>query len=153
MIYLAALGICIVGAAFEGLCAGRDPMAQLRQTRQPRWSPPNKVWIAIGIAWYVGCFVALVRLLPNRPRSGVAVVLLLALMAANGFANVLGFRLKRLDWAFYFFAPYWLLLGAFMVQACRIDQVTCVLFALYAAYQLYAVVWAFSLWRMNPRRP
>lgn len=52
MTYAIALLLCILAAAFEGLCAGRDPLAQLKATRQPRWSPPNWVWVLIGIAWY-----------------------------------------------------------------------------------------------------
>ena len=152
MSYLAAFGMCIAAAAFEGLCAGRDPMGQLRRLRQPRWSPPDAVWVAIAIAWYAICATALVRLLVHWPRSAAAVLLLVALMFANGLANWLQFRLERLDWALAFFAPYWLLLAWFIVEAWPLDRVTGGLFGLYALYQLYAVAWAHALWRLNPRR-
>lgn len=125
-------------------------MAQLRTIRQPRWSPPAWLWVLIGIGWYAICFVAFVGLLPHWPTSMAPVLLLAALMAANGLANLLQFRLRRLDLAFFYLLPYWLLLAAFMASACPLDRLICLLFGIYAAYQLYAAVWAFQLWRMNP---
>ena len=153
MTYAIALAICVLAAALEGLCAGRDPMAQLRATRQPRWSPPAWLWVLIGIGWYAICFIALVRLLPLWPASIAPVLLLAALMAANGLANFLQFRLRRLDLAFFYLFPYWLLLAAFMATACPVDPLVCLLFGLYALYQIYAAVWAYQLWRMNRPQP
>ena len=151
MDYLIALLICVVAAAAEGLCAGRDPLAQLKATRQPSWSPPNWVWVLIGLAWYGMCFTALVQLLPFWPVHKAPVLLLAALMLANAGANLLGFRMRRLDLAFFFLFPYWLLLAAFMWAACPLDRLTCVMFAVYAVYQVYAAFWGYRLWRMNPR--
>ena len=143
--------ICAVAAALEGLCAGRDPLGQLRATKQPSWSPPNWVWVLIGIAWYGICFVGLARLLPFWADHRLPVILLTALLFANASANILGFRMKRLDLAFYFLFPYWLLLAGFFWAACSLDRLTCGLFAIYAIYQLYAALWGYQLWRMNPR--
>ena len=151
MNYVIAFAICALAAAFEGASAGRDPMAQLRLTRQPRWSPPGWLWIAIGVAWYAICFTALVRLLPLWSSHPTPVVLLIALMLANGAVNLLQFRMKRLDLAFFFLLPYWVLLGAFLWAACPLDAITCVLFSVYAVYQFYAAAWGYQLWRMNPR--
>ena len=150
MQYVTALLICVAAAAFEGMCAGRDPMGKLRALRQPSWSSPNWLWVLIGIAWYVICFTALVRLLPHWPDHKAPVLLLAALMLANGAANLFQFRLGRLDLAFLFLFPYWLLLAAFLWAACPLDRLTCGLFAVYAGYQLYAAAWGYSLWRMNP---
>lgn len=150
---LIALLICVVAAAAEGLCAGRNPMAQLRTLKQPRWSPPNWLWVLIGIAWYGICLIGLVRLLPLWPGHKLPVLLLMALMLANGAANLFQFRMRRLDLAFLFLFPYWLLLGAFLATACPLDRLTCALFALYAAYQPYAAAWGLSLWRLNGARP
>jgi tryptophan-rich sensory protein len=152
MNYLGALLICVAAAAVEGLCAGRDPMAQLKATKQPPWSPPNAVWVLIGIVWYAICFTALARLLPLWPASLLPVGLLIVLMLANAGANILQFRLKRLDWAFGFLFPYWMLLAAFTWTAWPLDRLSAALFALYALYQVYAGFWAFALWRMNPPR-
>ena len=153
MIYALALLICAAAAAVEGLCAGRDPMAQLRALKQPGWSPPNWAWVLIGLAWYAICFIGLARLLPLWPEHKLPVILLTALMLANGAANLFQFRMRRLDLAFLFLFPYWLLLGAFLALACPLDEVTCGLFALYAVYQLYAAAWGYRLWRLNGAKP
>jgi tryptophan-rich sensory protein len=150
MNYLTALLICVGAALFEGLCAGRDPMGQLKATKQPPWSPPNWVWVLVGVAWYAICFAGLARLLPFWPDHPLPVVLLTALMLANGSANIFAFRMKRLDLAFYFLFPYWLLLAAFCWAAWPFDRLTVNLFAIYAVYQVYAAFWAYHLWRLNP---
>jgi tryptophan-rich sensory protein len=56
----------------------------------------------------------------------------------------------RLDLAFYFLFPYWLLLGAFIWSAWPLDRLTVGLFAIYGVYQVYAAFWCYQLWRMNP---
>jgi tryptophan-rich sensory protein len=147
--YVAALFIIIAAAGFEALCAGRDPMGRLKSLEQPRWSPPTWVWVLIGIAWYGICFTGLVRLLPFWPMHELPVILLVALLLANAAANIPLFRLRRLDLALAFFVPYWLLLAAFMWTACRLDPLTFGLFAIYAAYQVYAALWGYQLLRMN----
>lgn len=147
--WLWAGATCIVAAGFEGLCAGRDPMGQLKATKQPSWSPPNWVWVLIGIAWYAICLVGLARLLPFWEDHRLPVIMLTVLMLANGAANIFGFRMKRLDLAFYFLFPYWLLLAAFCWAAWPRDRLTVELFAIYAVYQLYAAAWGYQLWKMN----
>ncbi|HEX4738611.1 MAG TPA: tryptophan-rich sensory protein [Allosphingosinicella sp.] len=147
--YLLAFAICAAVALVEGLCAGSDPMAQLRATRQPRWSPPAWLWVLIGIVWYAICFTALVRLLPLWPNHKTAILLLCALMLANAGANILQFRMKRLDLAFFFLFPYWLLLAALMLATRSLDGATFALFGVYCLYQPYAAAWAYRLWRLN----
>lgn len=149
MSYVSALAICALAAAFEALCAGRDPMGQLKTLRQPGWSPPNWAWVLIGLAWYGICFTGLVRLLPYWPAQKAPVLLLGALMLANAAANLPLFRMRRLDLAFAWCFPYFLLFAAFMSAACPLDRPTCALFALYALYLPYAAAWGWALWRMN----
>jgi tryptophan-rich sensory protein len=149
-IYLVALGICVIAAGVESLCAGRDPLAKLKATKQPSWSLPAAVWVLIGIAWYGICFVGLVQLLPFWPVAKLPVALLVALMLANAAANIFQFRMQRLDLAFFYLFPYWILLASFLWAACALDRLTCALFAIYAAYQIYAAFWSYALWRMNP---
>jgi tryptophan-rich sensory protein len=149
MNYFIALLICVAAAAFEAVCAGRDPMGQLKATKQPSWSPPNWVWVLIGVAWYAICFWGLARLLSFWPDQRLPVLLLTALMLANASANIFSFRMKRLDLAFYFLFPYWLLLAAFCWTAWPMDRLTVSLFAIYAVYQVYAAFWGYYLWRLN----
>lgn len=141
--------IVIAAAGFEGLCAGRDPMGQLRALKQPGWSPPTWAWVLLGIAWYGICFVGLVRLLPFWPEQKLPVILLVALMLLNAAANIPAFRMRRLDLALAFFVPYWPLLAAFLWVAYPHDGLTFTLFAIYSVYQVYAAAWAYQLWRMN----
>ena len=89
------------------------------------------------------------RLLPLWPQDGLPVVLLCALMLANGLANLFQFRLQRLDLSFFYLFPYWLLLGAFLRVACPADALVCAMFGAYAVYQLYAAAWAYRLWQLN----
>jgi tryptophan-rich sensory protein len=149
MNYLVALGLCIAAAAVEGLCAGRDPMGQLKALKQPWWSPPAWVWILIGIAWYGICFVGLARLLPLWPEHRLPVGLLVALMLLNAAANIPAFRMRRLDLALAFFFLYWPALAALLWLLCPLDGLTFWLFAAYSAYQPYAAAWSYRLWRMN----
>jgi tryptophan-rich sensory protein len=149
MHHFAALAICAVAAAFEGLCAGLDPVGQLRALRRPWWSPPIWVWVLIGTAWYAICFVGLLRLLPLWPVAQLPLALLLSLMALNALANVPLFRMRRLDLALAFFVLYWPVLAAFLWVVCPLDGLTFRLFAAYAAYQIYAAAWGYQLWRMN----
>ena len=148
-----ALLICAAAAGFEGLCAGRDPLAQLRALIQPRWSPPGWAWVLIGIAWYAICFVALVRLLPSWAEAPLPVVLLVLLMLANGAANLVQFRMRRLDLLLWYFAAYALLLAVFLWVVCPVDRLVCALFAVYALYLPFAGAWGWALHRMNSREP
>ena len=150
MNYLLALAICVGAAAFEGLCAGRDPMRQLKALKQPSWSPPAWVWLLIGIVWYAICYIAIVRLLPLWPDQPFPLILLLKLMALNALANIPTFRMRRLDLAFAFFALYWPVLAAFLWFVYPEDRLTFTMFTAYAAYQVYAGAWGYQLWRMNP---
>jgi tryptophan-rich sensory protein len=105
MHWLIAIGLCVVAAGFEGLCAGRDPLAKLRALRQPRWSPPIWAWVLIGIAWYAISLVALAQLIPHFATRPAPVVLLVALMLGNGAVNLFQFRMERLDLALESFIP------------------------------------------------
>ncbi len=149
MSYAIALALCAVAAVFEGLCAGRNAMAKLLALRQPSWSPSPGAWLLVGLAWYAICYTSLARLLPLWPQDKWPVLLLCALMLANGLANFFQFRLERLDLSFFYLFPYWLLLGAFLWLACPIDALVCAMFGAYAAYQLYAAAWAYRLWQLN----
>lgn len=75
--------------------------------------------------------------------------LLIVLMLANGAVNLFQFRMRQHDIALGWFLPYWVLLIVFLVVVWPIDWVTAALFSAYAAYQPYAAVWGYWLWRLN----
>ena len=127
-------------------------MAQLEATRQPSWSPSKRMWVVVGVAWYSICFIGLSRLLRHWPDHKLPVALLVMLLVANAAANIFQFRMKRLDLAFFYLFPYWALLGGFLWIACPLDWLTCALFSIYAAYLVYATVWAHKVWQANQVR-
>ena len=147
--YLLAIVITIGTVLVESVSAGAHPMQKLRALHQPRWSPPPSAWVLIGLLWYAICFIALVRLFRIEPPPLEVVGLLIALMLANAFANVPQFRLQRLDAAFFYLFPYWVLLGIFLGRVRKVDVTVAALFGLYAVYQVYAGFWAWRLWRLN----
>jgi NhaA family Na+:H+ antiporter len=142
--------ICILLAAFEAIAAGRNPAATLRSIRQPRWSPPFWAWAIIGGAWYLICFVSLALLIPSFDTNRAPVLLLVALMAANGAAGMLQMRMKRFDLALWTMLPYAAVLLIFLSTLWPQHRVPFILFAAYAVYLGYAGAWGWSLWRLNP---
>lgn len=150
MTYFLAFLLCAAAAGLEALCAGPDPMGKLGRLRQPAWSPPAWAWVLIGLAWYGFCFAALVRLMPLWLAERTVLLLLGALMIANGAANLFQFRLERLDLTFLYGLPYAALLAVFLLEVWPVDRIVFALFALYACYLPYAGAWGWRLWRLNP---
>lgn len=70
-------------------------------------------------------------------------------MVANAGANIPQFRMGRLDLAFFYLFPYWLLLAAFLATVRPLDDIATTLFVAYAGYQVYAAAWGWKLWRLN----
>jgi tryptophan-rich sensory protein len=105
----------------------------------------------IGVSWYAICFLGLARLLVHYDIDQTPVRLLVVLMTANALANVPLFRFGRLDWAFFYLLPYWVVLATFVLVAVPIDRLTAVLFLAYAVYQPYAAAWGWQLWALNGR--
>ena len=148
LVFATLVTVVIVGV--ETACAGTAPMNKLRALRQPAWSPPTWAWVVLGLSWYSISFVALVRLYP-RPGTALAISLLVSLLMANALVNIPQFRWNRLDVAFFYLIPYWMLLALFLVTVRIQDAITFRLFAAYAVYQLYAGAWQWQLWRLNRR--
>ena len=57
--------------------------------------------------------------------------------------------MRRLDIAFLYLLPYWVVLSAFIWSIRNVDSVTLALFGIYSVYQLYAAAWGWNLWQMN----
>lgn len=151
---VAALGICAVAAAAEGLCAGAGVREHLARLRQPRFSPPLWAWLVIGALYYAVCFAVLYRTLAHEglDRMRVAAVALgVAVMAVNALWNFAFFRARNLLLSLVIFLPYDLLAAAWCACLWQFDVVAAWLLAAYLAYLVYANVWCFALWRLNGR--
>jgi len=145
------LAICAGAAALEGILAGRDVKQRFAQLRMPRLSPPLKIWIIIGIAYYVICFLVLYRLLVLPPASlrTAALGLILIVLLANAFWNFLFFRLRSLRLSFILGVLYSLIALGLLTLLCKLDRVAAWGFLPYAVYLLYANWWGYALWRTN----
>ena len=60
---LVAIGICVVAAALEGLCAGRNVKAFFAKLKFPLFAAPFWLWTIIGGLYYVIFWFVLYRLL------------------------------------------------------------------------------------------
>lgn len=149
---LLALILCGAAAAAEGALAGRGVRARFAELRQPPYSPSLTVWFAIGMAYYVICFVLLLRLLASRLPSTAhraAFGLLIALMVANAAWGWLFFRRKDLRASFLAFIPYGLGAAALAILLLSIDRTSAAVLAPYLFYLGYALWWSQRLWVLN----
>ena len=149
---LLALIICVVMAALEGWVAGAGVRARFRELQLPAYSPSLRVWFVIGGVYYLICYTILFRLLTAglpTTRYLIAVVLLLVFMVLNAGWGWLFFRRKDLRasyLAFFVYDAVALVLAGVLVS---IDSTSAVLLVPYLLYQLYAIWWAYRLWKMN----
>jgi translocator protein len=147
-----SLGICILAATAEGILSGKRPMEVLATLRQPRFTPPRRVWIIIGVFYYVICFTVLVRLLRmdgvNRLQYS-ATVLMFVLLALNALFNSMLFRSRNVFAAFLLFVPYDLVAVTIQICLFRLDNIAAYVFVPYLAYLVFATVWGYRLWRLN----
>ena len=146
------LAICAGAAALEGALAGRGVKQRFFQLRMPRMSPPLKIWIIIGVAYYVISSLVLYRLLVLPPAGlrTAALGLILLVLLANAFWNYLFFRLRSLRLSFIAGVSYSLIALGLLTLLCKLDRIGAWGFLPYAVYLLYANWWGFAVWRTNP---
>ena len=88
--------VCLIAAVSEALVTGSDPRSRFRKLRLPSYSPDFRIWILIGLFYYVMCFVILRHLLSAADFSGLhrsALVVVIAMLGGNAAWNALFFRL------------------------------------------------------------
>jgi tryptophan-rich sensory protein len=146
--------ICAAGAALEGFAAGSGVRRRLSRLRQPPYSPPFAIWIAIGGLYYVVCFVVAFRLLHTVAPAArlLPLALLLVLMAANAAWNYAFFRREALGAAAVMSVPYGFVALALLFLLSRIDRVAFWWLLPYVAYLPYGAWWQFALRRANAER-
>lgn len=148
---LLALGIALVGAAFEGVFAGRGVRQRLAELRQPATSPPLALWAGIGLLYYATCFGVAYRLLSlGLAREGrVAFDLLLGVMFGNAFWNYAFFRRGDLPLTLWVTVAYGLAAVALLVALIRVDGLAAWLLVPYLLYLVYGTWWTYAVWRLN----
>src|SRR5689334_72701 len=98
-----SLGICVVAAALEGLCAGGNVKSFFARLRFPRYSAPLWLWSIIGGLYYLIFVFVLFRLLTIESRPSlrvVALTLILFMMVLNAITNYIIFRSQDLRLSF-----------------------------------------------------
>ena len=147
-----ALIICVIAAALEGWIAGSGVRARFRELRLPAYSPSLPVWLMIGGVYYVMCYAILYRLLAAGLPTGryqIGFVLLILLMVLNAGWGWLFFRRKDLRASYLSFFLYDLVALILIGVLLGIDPMSALLLVPYFFYQLYAIWWAYRLWKVN----
>jgi tryptophan-rich sensory protein len=146
-----AAAVCIAAAALEGLFAGRDVKKRLGELRQPPLSPPFGVWVAIGLCYYVICFLVLLRLLESRPSPlrGIALATVALLLIGNAVWNLVFFRRRSLEGAAMVSLAYAALALLVAVLLLQVDPVSARIFVPYLIYLAYGTWWVLALRRLN----
>ena len=149
---LISVGACILAAALEGACAGKNVKAFYAELRFPRYSAPLWVWGIIGGVYYLIFWFALYRLLRLDGHStlrGAALALLLFMMAVNALTNYVIFRARNLRLSFIIGNLFPVMDMALFLCLLRLDRVAAWVLMPYLLYRIYAVWWGYSLWRLN----
>ena len=147
-----SLAICALGAALEGLFAGRDIKQRLANLRLPSYAVPFWGWMVIGGLYYVICFSVLYRLfsLPSSLERTVAFALVAAIMFINALWNYFFFRTRNLFHAYLLGLPYGALaIALFLLLLIRLDRLAGWCFFPYLPYLFYANLWGYRIWKLN----
>jgi len=94
---LASIAVCVVAAALEGVCAGKDVKSHFATLKSPAYSPPLWIWYIIGVVYYVTFFFVLFRLFMRASNSSLgktAIIIILSVMLANALWNYDFFRAR-----------------------------------------------------------
>lgn len=147
--------ICLIAAILEAVLAGGRVRFRLSELRMPAYSPGFLVWMSIGLLYYVMCFLILRRLLFGGTFSNShpwALMLVIAVLAANASWNVLFFRLRALFASFLAFIPYGILVLALAAILIPIYAFGTMLLTAYCGYLIYAAWWSYRVWQLNDRK-
>ena len=153
---LISVGACVLAAALEGACAGRNVKAFYAELRFPRYSAPLWVWGVIGGLYYVIFWFVLYRLLKLDSDSalrGVALTLILFMMIVNALTNYVIFRARNLRLSKIIGNLFPIMDVALFVCLLWLDRVAAWVLVSYLLYRIYAVWWGYSLWRLNNATP
>ena len=148
-----SLVICALGAALEGLFAGRGVKQRLANLRSPSYAVPFWGWMLIGAGYYMICFTILYRLftLPSSHARNVAFALLAAMMFINALWNYFFFRAGNFFHAYMLGLPYGgVAFALFLLLLFRVDRMAAGCLAPYIIYLFYANIWSYRIWKLNP---
>lgn len=149
---LIAIGVCVVAAALEGVCAGKNVKPFFAQLKFPPYSAPLWVWSIIGGLYYLifGFIICRLLILGYDSRLKYATfALILFMMVANALTNYVIFRARNLRLSFIIGNLFPFLDITLFVCLLQFDNVAALSLIPYLIYRVYAVWWGYALFKAN----
>ena len=147
-----ALGICVLAAILEGICAGKNVKSFFATLRFPRYSAPLWIWSIIGALYYIIFWFVLFRLFRLNTDSlvrPIALTLMMFMMIVNALTNYIIFRAQNLHLSFAVGSVFPIMDVALFVCLIQLDRLAAWFLIPYLIYRTYAVWWGYSLWKAN----
>jgi tryptophan-rich sensory protein len=151
----AAVAVCGLAAALEGVCAGRNIRAFFDTYRFPAYSAPLWIWSIIGAAYYAVFGFVVFRLLnAARPSAftRATLTLIVAMMIGNALSNLVIFRARNLRHGYVIGCAFAGLDVILLFCVSQLDSVAVSALVPYLVYRVYAVWWGRALMKLNPQR-
>jgi tryptophan-rich sensory protein len=149
---LITIGVCVVAAALEGVCAGKNVKPFFAQLKFPPYSAPLWVWTIIGGLYYLifGFIIYRLLILGYDSRLKYATfALILSMMIVNALTNYVIFRARNLHLSFIIGNLFPFLDITLFVCLLQLDNVAALSLIPYLIYRVYAVWWGYALFKAN----
>jgi len=146
--------VCVLAAALEGACAGRNVRAFYSELRFPHYSAPLWAWGIIGGVYYLIFWFVLYRLLRLDGGSALrnlALALIMVMMVVNAQVNYVIFRARNLRLSFVIGNLFPLMDVSLFVCLLLLDKAAAWTLVPYLLYRIYALWWGYGLWKVNSR--
>lgn len=147
-----SLAVCVLAAALEGVCAGKNVKSYFAKLQWPSYSAPLWVWYIIGGLYYAIFFFVIYRILRLDSDSALkhaALALILFMMAVNAFWNYVFFRAQNLFLGFIGASLFPILDITLFICLIQLDKVAAWSLVPYLLYRIYALWWGYGLWKLN----
>jgi translocator protein len=147
-----SLGVCVLAAALEGVCAGNNVKTYFATLRSPSYALPLWAWYIIGVVYYATFFVVLYRILNLKIDSilrPATLSLVVFMMIANALWNYVFFRARKLFIAFVAGSAAPVFDAALFICLVGLDRVAAWSLVPYLLYRVYSVYWGYALWNLN----
>lgn len=151
---LISLGVCVIAATLEGVCAGKNVKLFFTKLRFPRYSAPLWLWSIIGGLYYIiFCFVIyrLLRLGNDSSLWYASLMLILFMMLVNALTNYIIFRAQNLRLSFIIGNLFPIMDITLFICLVQLDKVAAWSLIPYLIYRIYALWWGYGLWKLNGR--
>jgi tryptophan-rich sensory protein len=134
----------LLAAVVGNLFIPASALAWFRGLPWPRWLVPYRVFIAVGVVYYVLIATVLYRALDRHDLP--AIIWAIVVIVGNEAWNAAFFGLRSTLAGFVGMLAFAVPLSALIIAA-RHDPVSLVLLSVYAVWVVYDIAWTASLWR------